>query len=103
MKKEAKLDLVNKLLNELNSTLVNKDAKNFVFITYSVINKPEKISMRVKEIPDALDELDRNFIALSQNDYHFSDESMKVYRQLRKLALSKFGHGWGGLIAAKLW
>lgn len=85
MKKEAKLDLVNKLLNELNSTLDNKDAKNFVFIAYSVINKPEKISMRVKEIPDAL------------------DESMKVYRQLRKLALSKFGHGWGGLIAAKLW
>lgn len=103
MKKEEKVELVNKLLNQFNSSLDNDMAKNAVLHAYFTINKPEKDSTKAKEIPDALEELDRDLIAISRQHYHFSDESMKIYRQIMELSRTKFGHGWGGLIATKLW
>ncbi|WP_125714755.1 hypothetical protein [Companilactobacillus kedongensis] len=103
MKKEEKVNLVNKLLNELNAGLDNKFAKESVTRAYIKINKPERISSKCKEVPEAIDNLEDDFIYLSRQHYHFSDKSMAIYRQLKKLSRTKFGHGWGGLIFAPIW
>lgn len=104
MKSSEKVTLVNKLLHELNSSLDNEKAKEAVLHAYITINKPDKISAQVREIPDAISTLDYDFIALSRGHYHFSDDSMKIYQQLLTLSRTKFGHGWGGLIMmSQIW
>ncbi|MFD1419268.1 hypothetical protein [Companilactobacillus keshanensis] len=103
MKKIEKINSINKLLNELNFSLDNEFAKKAVLTAYIKINKSEKISSKVKEVPEAIDNMEYDFIYLSRQDYKFSDKSMEIYQQLKALSRTKFGHGWGGLIFAPIW
>jgi len=104
MSNEKKLDAVvkiNSLLEQLDHSVTNDNVvvKNAIQVTYNQINKPEKDTQKYKQIPDAVQGLNRELqdIAVSKK-YHFSAEQNKVLNELQTLSRGSLLDGSIGII-----
>jgi len=100
-KKLAAVDQINSLLEQLDHSVVNDNVavKTAIKATYNQINKPEKNIQRYKQIPDAVQGLNRELqvIAVAKK-YHFSAEQNKVLNELQALSRGSLLDGSIGII-----
>jgi len=88
-KKIDAIDKVNALLEQLDHSVSKDNAfvKTEIQKTYNQINKPEKVTQKYKQIPDAVKDLNWELqdIAVAKK-YKFSDEQNKIINELRALS-----------------
>lgn len=102
--KEQNIQKVNMLLSELYDLLENPLAKNSVQHAYNTINKPEKVSARYKEIPDAIKILKKDFSRLSlRKIVRFTRDQENIVFKLTVLSRRSFREGFDGMAFMNTW
>lgn len=86
--KEAFITRINALLEQLDHTILidDKAVKMEVQKAYIAINRPEKVALQVKVVPDAIREMDRTFQKMAvAKRYAFTTEQNALLNELRTL------------------
>lgn len=86
--KEALIVKINGLLERLDHSISidDKTVKAEVQKAYITINRPEKVAMQVKVVPDAIREMDRVFQKMAvAKSYAFTAEQNEWLNELRTL------------------
>lgn len=95
---------VNNLLTDLYNSLNNQEARNAVQVAYNKINKPDKISAKCKEVPEAVEKMKRVFSRLSlSKECHFTRSQEELVSKLTVFTRKSFQKGFEGLVYADTW
>ncbi|MEY8736497.1 hypothetical protein AB9M75_04440 [Lactobacillus sp. AN1001] len=104
IKQNQNLVRINSLLSELYDILDNQEAKSAVQTAYNTINKPDKVTEKYKEVPDAIDKMKRDFSRISLvRKKHFTREQEEIVSKLTFFTNQCFRKGFEGLVYASLW
>lgn len=86
--KEALITKINALLEQLDHAISidDKAVKMEVQKAYIAINRPEKVAIQVKVVPEAIQEMDRTFRKMAvAKRYVFTTEQNELLNELRTL------------------
>lgn len=90
---------VNNLLTDLYNSLDNQEAKSAVQAAYNKINKPDKISAKCKEVPEAVEKMKKVFSRLSLSKVsHLTRSQEELVSELIVFTRSSFQKGFDGLV-----
>ena len=100
-KKMAELAKINELLERLDKSVSKDDmsVKSAIQATYNQINKPEKDTQKCKQIPEAVQNLNRELQSMAvAKKYQFSEEQNKILNQLQSSSRGSLLDGSIGII-----
>lgn len=100
-KKMAAVAKINELLEQLDKSVSKDDVavKTVIKATYNQINKPEKDTQKYKQIPESVQDLNRELQDMAvAKKYHFSEEQNKILNELQALSRGSLLDGSIGII-----
>ncbi|TGY51665.1 hypothetical protein E5340_11270 [Ligilactobacillus murinus] len=95
---------VNSLLTDLYNSLDNQEARSAVQAAYNKINKPDKISAKCKEVPEAVEKMKKVFSRLSLSKVsHLTRAQEELVSELTVFTRRSFQKGFDGLVYVDTW